>query len=84
MNNRAEKLNNFMVKIISLLEDELSKISSEESEETLNIRNNNIDKLNKFVNLIEKLNKLNELTDNDLEMNQDDEAIIQAFLENNR
>ncbi len=82
MKNTVDKLHNFIVKIVTLLEHELEEINLEKSKDALKTKQNIIDALNKLVTLISKLNKLSKDDDiEDLQMSDTDEEIIKNFLE---
>lgn len=74
------KLYKFIDKIISQLEDELF---SSWSEKLGTSKNHSVDTLDKLVNLIVKLNKLYDSDEDNFEMSDEDEKIIQRFLEKN-
>ena len=78
----VNKLYGFIVKLVSLLEDELNEIELHKSKNALNIKKNITDTLNKLVVLIIQLNKLSkEEMDEAYTINKEDQAIIKRFVE---
>ncbi len=85
MKNTVDKLYDFIVKIIFLLEKELDMVSQDKSKNALKVKENIVDTLNKLVTLITKLNKLNEDNEgNNFIMSDSDEEIIKNFLDKYR
>lgn len=81
----VNKIYEFIAKLISLLEDELNQFDEPNfigKKNTLTIKKSIIITLNKLVTLIIQLNKLRseDLTD-DLTINQEDQDIIQRFID---
>ena len=78
----VNKLYGFIVKLVSLLEDELNEIELHKSKNALNIKKNITDTLNKLVVLIIQLNKLSkDEIEEAYTINKEDQAIIKRFVE---
>lgn len=78
----VNKLYGFIVKLVSLLEDELNEIELHKSKNALNIKKNITDTLNKLVVLIIQLNKLNkDEIEEAYTINKEDQDIIKRFVD---
>ena len=78
----VNKLYGFIVKLVSLLEDELDQIESHKSKNALNIKKNITDTLNKLVVLIIQLNKLSkDEIEEAYTINKEDQDIIKRFVD---
>lgn len=78
----VNKLYGFIVKLISLLEDELNEIELHKSKNALNIKKNITDTLNKLVVLIIQLNKLSkDEIEEAYTINKEDQDIIKRFVD---
>lgn len=78
-----DKINNFISKLLLLLEEELDKLQSKKAKNIVSAQKNIADILNKLVNLIVQLNKLSKENSCDMEigeMTQTDKEIIERFL----
>lgn len=81
MKNTVDKLNNFIVKIVFLLEEELNKIETSESVDSLKMKGDIIDRLNKLVSLMLRLSKYSkEEIEPEFVMSQADKEIIEQFI----
>lgn len=78
----VNKLYGFIVKLVSLLEDELNEIELHKSKNALNIKKNITDTLNKLVVLIIQLNKLSkDEIEEAYTINKQDQDIIKRFVD---
>lgn len=78
----VNKLYDFIVKLVSLLEDELNEIELHKSKNALNIKKNITDTLNKLVVLIIQLNKLSkDEIEEAYTINKEDQDIIKRFVD---
>ena len=78
----VNKLYGFIVKLVSLLEDELNEIELHKSKNALNIKKNITDTLNKLVVLIIQLNKLSkDEIEEAYTINKEDQDIIKRFID---
>jgi hypothetical protein len=78
----VNKLYGFIVKLVSLLEDELNEIELHKSKNALNIKKNITDTLNKLVVLIIQLNKLSkDEIEEAYTINKEDQDIIKRFVD---
>ena len=82
MKGTVHKLYGFIVKLVTLLEEELDELRSSKSKSAINVKRNITDTLNKLVNLIIQLNKLSkdEVISPNSSVASEDKEIIDRFV----
>jgi phosphopantothenate synthetase len=81
--NTVKKIYEFIIKLVSLLENELTELQNGSIKNTISTQKNITDILNKLVNLISQLNKISKENNSSLkrDFSKSDKEILSKYIE---